>query len=78
MVEKDVEVCGASLRGRFESKALSELYRQFLVEAFSSGDDEEKNSKLFMSLDRLKLVLGLEDDEVPFRHRYVHRYTCAI
>ena len=28
--------------------------------------------KLFMSLDRLKLVLGLEDDEVPFRHRYVH------
>jgi len=67
MVEKDVEVIGTSLRGEFNVKALKELYRQYLIEAFS-GQNSAQNARLFNNLNRLALVLGLEEEEVAAIH----------
>jgi len=67
MVEKEVEVIGTSLQGEFSNKVLRELYKQYLIEAFS-GQQAAQNQRLFNNLNRLALVLGLEKDEVAAIH----------
>uniref|UniRef100_A0A7S0J369 Uncharacterized protein n=1 Tax=Calcidiscus leptoporus TaxID=127549 RepID=A0A7S0J369_9EUKA len=67
MVRKEVDVIETSLKGEFSSKALKELYRQYLIEAFS-GQQAAQNSRLFNNLSRLSLVLGLEESEVAAIH----------
>jgi hypothetical protein len=62
-----VDVIETSLKGEFSSKALKELYRQYLIEAFS-GQQAAQNSRLFNNLSRLSLVLGLEESEVAAIH----------
>jgi len=64
------EVAGASLRGEFSERVLQELYKQYLVEAFSSSDAAEKQ-KIFESLDRLAVVLGLTDYEIRSTHNEI-------
>jgi len=46
------------------------LYKQFLVEAFS-GSDATQNERLFNNLNRLALVLGLEDGDVNVIHNEI-------
>lgn len=67
MVETDVYTVGTSLKGRFESRQLADLYREYLVEAFQ-GSDQDKNALLFGNLKRLSLVLGLENDIIRTVH----------
>jgi len=61
---------GASLRGEFSDRALAELYKQFLVEAFS-GKEASENAKIFESLDKVSLVLGLTAGEIKAVHNEV-------
>jgi len=61
-VQKDVEVIGTSLKGDFSSKALKELYRQYLSEALSGSQSDANN------LNRLALVLGLDESDVAAIH----------
>ncbi|EOD11727.1 hypothetical protein EMIHUDRAFT_459736 [Emiliania huxleyi CCMP1516] len=63
----ETEVAATSLKGKFEQRALNELYRQYLIEAFG-GSDEAQNQRLLTSLGRLALVLGLESHEVNKVH----------
>mmetsp|Transcript_33004 Transcript_33004/g.97247 ORF Transcript_33004/g.97247 Transcript_33004/m.97247 type:complete len:1043 (+) Transcript_33004:39-3167(+) len=63
----EAEVAATSLKGKFEQRALNELYRQYLIEAFG-GSDEAQNQRLLTSLGRLALVLGLESHEVNKVH----------
>jgi len=60
---KEFEVCGANLRAQFEDATLKDLYKQFLIEAFS-GKNPTQNQRLFDNLNRLALVLGLKSEEV--------------
>jgi len=60
-------VAGATLRDQFESRMLKELYRQFLVEAFS-GAKPALQQKILTTLPKLALVLGLEENEVGVVH----------
>jgi len=67
---KEVEFIGASLRDELEDRTRKELYKQFLVEAFS-GSDATQNERLFNNLNRLALVLGLEDGDVNVIHNEI-------
>jgi len=67
---KEFEVCGASLRGEFEVITLKQLYRSYLVEAFSSSNAAE-NQRLFDNLNRLALILGLEQNEIAQIHNEI-------
>jgi hypothetical protein len=67
---EEVEVIGASLRQFYEKQELMELYKQYLIEAFS-GNDASKNEKVFSNLGRLALVLGLEKNEVTQIHNNI-------
>ena len=64
---KEVAKVGASLRGQFDSRDLKNLYRQYLVEAFS-GNDAAQNQKLFNNLPKASLVLGLDSREEKIIH----------
>jgi len=65
--ENQGDVISVSLRGEFEDRVLKELYRQYLIEAFS-GTRSAQNERLFSNLSRLALVLGLNDKEVASIH----------
>ena len=67
---EEVEVIGANLRQFYEKQELMELYKQYLIEAFS-GNDASKNEKVFGNLGRLALVLGLEKNEVTQIHNNI-------
>ena len=67
---KEFEVCGANLRESFEDVTLRQLYKQYLVEAFS-GADASTNQRLFDNLNRLALILGLKSDEVSKIHNEI-------
>jgi hypothetical protein len=55
----------ASLRGDFELPVLKQVYREYLVEAFQKP---AQNERLFASLDKVALVLGLDPYEVSSLH----------
>jgi len=76
---KEFDACGANLRNEFEERTLKELYKQFLIEAFS-GSNAATNQRLFDSLNRVALVLGLKSDEVAMIHNGVgsHIYRTYI
>jgi len=61
---------GANLRGELSERALQELYKQYLMEAFS-GAESTTQSKIFESLGKLSLVLGLTDREITSIHNEV-------
>jgi len=67
---KEFDVCGANLRDEFEDRTLKELYKQYLVEAFS-GSNAATNQKLFDNLNKLALVLGLKPNEVMVVHNEI-------
>ncbi len=56
------ERCVATLEGKLSARSLSEVYRQYLIEAFS-GTQSAQNARLFNNLERLRLVLGMATDE---------------
>lgn len=68
--EDGQDVIGADLRGEFSETALKELYKQYLVEAFSTSNQEE-NERVFNNLPRLTLVLGLTAKEVEAIHNEI-------
>jgi len=63
--------CGADLRANFDIKALKELYRSFVLEAFMSGgksaDAQGNAERLFAAVPALGLALGLD----PFERRAI-------
>jgi len=63
-------VCGANLREEFPERTIKELYKQFLIEAFS-GADAAANQRLFNNLNRLALILGLEQGEIMAVHNEI-------
>jgi len=67
---KEVEVIGANLRSEFDERTLREIYKQFLVEAFSGGSAAQ-NQRTFDNLNRLTLVLGLKSNEVSVIHNEI-------
>ncbi|KAL1514823.1 hypothetical protein AB1Y20_003908 [Prymnesium parvum] len=68
-----------SLRGQFEDRMLKELYRQFLIEAFS-GKSAAKNERVFANMNKLSLVCGLEPQEIKQIHddlgSAIYRQVC--
>ena len=70
---KEFEVCGANLRNEFSERTLKEVYKQYLIEAFS-GSNAARNQRLFDNLNRLALVLGLESKEVMAIHNEIGSY----
>lgn len=67
---EEVEVIGANLRSFYDKQELMELYKQYLIDAFS-GSDAAKNEKVFGNLSRLALVLGLQQPEVQQIHNNI-------
>lgn len=67
---KLVEVIGCSLRNEFPERTLKELYKQLLVEAFQ-GDAGSQKEKIFDSLDKTALVIGLTVQEVAPIHNEI-------
>ena len=65
--KKKVAVCAASLADDVPDKMRTQLYRQYLVKAFSSSNSA-KNARLFGNLEKLALVLGLQDGAVRSVH----------
>lgn len=59
-----------TLNGLFDKKVLSDLYKQYLIECFSSKLQSEKR-KLFSNLNKLGPILGLEKDEISAIHSSV-------
>ena len=59
-----------TLSGLFEKKILSDLYKQYLIECFSSKLQSEKR-RLFSNLNKLGPILGLEDEEIQSIHSNV-------
>jgi len=70
VTEDGKDVIGADLRGEFAASALKELYKQYLVEAFSTSNAEQ-NERVFNNLPRLTLVLGLTAKEVELIHNEI-------
>jgi len=68
-----------SLKGGFEERTLKEMYRQFLIEAFS-GKSPEANQRIFANMDKLALVLGLDESTVNGIHdelgSTIYRQVC--
>jgi len=65
-----VEVIGCNLRDEFSERTLKGLYKQFLTEAFS-GDQAAQKEKIFNSLEKVTLILGLADNEVAPIHNEI-------
>jgi len=65
--EKEVEAASTNLRGEMGALELKEMYRQYLIEAFS-GKSQVENEKIFGNLGKLSLVLGLKEDEIKVIH----------
>jgi len=61
---------GANLRGEFSETALREMYKNYLIEAFSDADATTK-ARIFDTLGKLSLVLGLSDGEITSIHNEV-------
>jgi len=59
-----------TLNGLFDKKVLSDLYKQYLIECFSSKLQSEKR-KLFSNLNKLGPILGLETEEISSIHSSV-------
>lgn len=59
-----------TLKGLFEKKILSDLYKQYLIECFSSKLQSEKR-RLFSNLSKLGPILGLETGEIKSIHSNV-------
>jgi hypothetical protein len=59
-----------TLSGLFDKKILSDLYKQYLIECFSSKLQSEKR-RLFSNLNKLGPILGLEREEIQFIHSNV-------
>ena len=59
-----------TLNGLFDKKVLSDLYKQYLIECFSSKLQSEKR-KLFSNLNKLGPILGLESEEIGAIHSNV-------
>lgn len=70
---KEFEVCGANLREEFELTTLKQVYKQYLIEAFSGGN-AVMNQRLFDNLERASLVFGLEKNEVSIIHNEIGSY----
>jgi len=73
------EAASVTLREQIELRMLKEIYRQFLVEAFS-GKSPENNQKILGSMGKLSLVLGLDEFEVDIIHNdlgaLIYRQYC--
>jgi len=65
-----VEVIGCNLRDEFSERTLKGLYKQFLTEAFS-GEQAAQKEKIFNSLEKVTLILGLADNEVMPIHNEI-------
>lgn len=59
-----------TLNGLFDKKILSDLYKQYLIECFSSKLQSEKR-RLFSNLSKLGPILGLESGEIQTIHSIV-------
>jgi hypothetical protein len=59
-----------TLNGLFDKKILSDLYKQYLIECFSSKLQSEKR-RLFSNLSKLGPILGLETGEIQTIHSIV-------
>jgi len=59
-----------TLSGLFDKKILSDLYKQYLIECFSSKLQSEKR-RLFSNLSKLGPILGLDDEEIQSIHSNV-------
>lgn len=59
-----------TLNGIFEKKILSDLYKQYLIECFSSKLQSEKR-RLFSNLNKLGPILGLDGKEIQAIHSTV-------
>ena len=58
------------LSGLFDKKIVLEMYKQYLVDCFSSKLQNEKR-KLFNNLDKLGPILGIESQEIKSIHNNV-------
>mmetsp|Transcript_88906 Transcript_88906/g.133294 ORF Transcript_88906/g.133294 Transcript_88906/m.133294 type:complete len:1093 (-) Transcript_88906:1536-4814(-) len=56
-----------TLRGQFEEKTITEMYRQYLVDCFSAKLQSEKR-RLFNNLDKLGPILGLSPIQINSIH----------
>jgi hypothetical protein len=65
-----VEVVGCNLRDEFSERTLKGMYKQFLTEAFS-GEQAAQKEKIFNSLEKITLILGLADAEVAPIHNEI-------
>jgi hypothetical protein len=59
-----------NLNGVFDKKIVLEMYKQYLVECFSTKLQNEKR-KLFNNLDKLGPILGIEKEEIKSIHTNV-------
>jgi len=59
-----------TLNGLFDKKILSDIYKQYLIECFSSKLQSEKR-RLFSNLSKLGPILGLETGEIQTIHSIV-------
>lgn len=59
-----------TLNGMFDKKILSDLYKQYLIECFSSKLQSEKR-RLFSNLNKLGPILGLDANEIQTIHSNV-------
>ena len=67
---EEVEVIGANLAGAYEKATLKELYKQYVVDAFS-GSSAAQNEKIFGNLNKLALILGLDAPTVVEIHNNI-------
>jgi hypothetical protein len=56
-----------NINGLFKKKIITEMYRDYLIECFSSKTQSEKR-KLFMNLEKLGPILGLDKNEIENVH----------
>jgi len=59
-----------TLEGMFDKKVLNDLYKQYLIECFSSKLQSEKR-RLFSNLSKLGPILGLDNGEIQTIHSNV-------
>jgi len=58
------------LNGLYDKKIVLEMYKQYLIDCFSSKFQNEKR-KLFNNLDKLGPILGIDNDEIKSIHTNV-------
>eukprot|EP00184_Porphyridium_aerugineum_P000746 CAMPEP_0184697776 /NCGR_PEP_ID=MMETSP0313-20130426/4624_1 /TAXON_ID=2792 /ORGANISM="Porphyridium aerugineum, Strain SAG 1380-2" /LENGTH=1051 /DNA_ID=CAMNT_0027156613 /DNA_START=315 /DNA_END=3470 /DNA_ORIENTATION=+ len=56
-----------TVKGMFDPKLTTEVYRQYLIQSFSAGDNSEKQ-RLASSLDKLGPILGMSEQEIDEVH----------